>query len=328
MEQDLYFPADVAAMIRKGERLLLAGDIRLLSQLPEGEWIAGTTNMFLLPSGAGTTSYDRIFACPLPDFVTGVAIREYDRNSIRHIFNEAPANGFTVLILPFGSEPHLTYAVNAGSYENFATRPICGWVSGGASLATVMTDKCYAVSGMNRQAYSDMAVAMHIAFPCNKYAELHIFNPYRQGSEKINFISDGIVVKKVLVNGVQCDFAGYLRDTGFDLTLPFVADYSGALINVVVSGINGDEVYMTTPVFRSLDYYTGEINPQMNDAAVINDTVIFSVYCISNYLKQKISEIHPKRMSGPMVFGEIAYQLLNKTTVYATVGDTIPASKA
>ncbi|MDR0687519.1 MAG: hypothetical protein LBF55_02395 [Prevotellaceae bacterium] len=323
IDQGLYFPAEIAAVIRKGVPLLLAGDVRLLSLLPQGEWIAGSTNMFFLPSGQGATSYDRIFACPLPDFVTGVDIREYDGNSLRHIFNEAPADGFTVLILPFGSDPHLSYAVNAGSYENFATRPVCGWVSGGASLATIMTDKCYAVSGINRQAYTDKAVAMHIQFPSDKYAELHIFNPYRQGNEKIRFLTSGIVVKDVLINGVQRNFAEYLHETAFDLNLPFVADYSGALINVVVSSINGDEVNMTTPVFPSLDYCIGEIDVRMKEADTVDDPVAFSVYCISNFLKPKISELYPKKMSGPMVFGEIAYQLLNKTTVYVTTGNTV-----
>ena len=100
MKPNLYTFEEVSAMIRKGKKLLLAGDVSLLSQLPKGDWIGGSTPHFLLHQANRVTLDDKIFVNQLPDFVTETAIKEYDETNIHNIFNDGPQNGFTVLIMP------------------------------------------------------------------------------------------------------------------------------------------------------------------------------------------------------------------------------------
>ncbi len=321
MIQRLYSPDEVSAMIRKGDRLLLAGDIEVLSQLPQGNWIGGTTPFFILYPEYRTTAFDKIFVCPLPDYATHVAIQEYDETNIHQIYNDAPQNGFTVLIIPFGSQVSTEFALNSTSYENFATRPVCGWISG-RPLETLMTEKSYIVSGSDAQPSTDKAVAMHISLPENKYAEIHIFNPYKQGKgDDISFEYSSMVLKEAVINGVKRNFAEYLREIGFDMQLPFVANYSGAMINVVCCGIGETEVFMSAPVFKTIDYRIAEIDSAITEPTLIDEQIVFSVTCIGNFIQPDICAQYLKKMNGPVVYGEIAYQLVNQTTVYVTVGD-------
>jgi hypothetical protein len=163
---------------------------------------------------------------------------------------------------------------------------------------------------------------MHIELPENKYAEVHIFNPYVQGKgDSIKFEYDGMVLKDALINGQKRNFAEYLREIHFDMLMPFVANYSGAMINVVCCGIGETEVFTSAPVFRSLEYRIAEIDQSIVEPSLISDRIVFSVTCIGNYLQPDVCAQYLKKMNGPVVYGEIAYQLVNQTTVYVTIGD-------
>ena len=101
--QTLYPVEEVSEMILAGKKLLLAGDEKLLSQLPKGDWIGGTTPYFILYPEQLVESHEKLFVHCLPDFVDKIDIREYDSESIKNIYNDAPQNGFTILIIPFSS---------------------------------------------------------------------------------------------------------------------------------------------------------------------------------------------------------------------------------
>jgi hypothetical protein len=309
-------------MIREGKHLLLAGDIGVLSGLPEGNWIGGTTTFFIQRPSQRINSTDKIFVCELPEYVVKTVIREYDAASIRHIYTDAPENGFTVLIMPFNSPPSREFAFNAGSFSDFAARPVCGWVAGGYSKATILTDKCYAASGAGNRPFTDKAVAMHITFPENKYAELCIFNPYKQGTgDEITFDYSSMIAKDAFINGKKRNLAAYLRETGFVPNVPFVANYAGAMLNVECFAIENDEVFMAAPFFPGITYKISEIDGNIADPELTGSEIIFSVTCIVNYMNPDFCERYLTKMNGPVVYGEIAYQLLNQTTVYVTSGD-------
>ncbi len=323
MIQGLYALEEVSEMIQKGEELLLAGDYDLLSQLPRGKWIAGTTPFFILYPEHRVSSYDKIFVCQLPDFVVQTTIQEYDETNIHHIYNDAPQNGFTVLIMPFGAQVTTEFALNSTNFENFATHPLCGWISG-RPLETLMTEKSYVSSGVYSRSYTDRAVAMHISLPETKYAEIHIFNPYKQGKgDNISFEYSSMVLGEALINGVKRNFADYLREIHYDMALPLVANYSGAMMNVVCCGIEEKEVLMSAPVFKFVDYRIAEIDSTIIEPTLISDQIVFSVTCIGNYIQPDICTQYLKKMNGPVVYGEVAYQLVNQTTVYVTIGDVV-----
>jgi hypothetical protein len=308
-------------MILAGDKLLLAGDAKLLSLLPAGDWIAGSTPFFILYPENRTTSFDTIFVNRLPDFVTKVEIREYDETNIQSIFNDGPQNGFTVLIMPFASPVAVEYSINATNYANFAAYPVCGWLSG-QPLDVIFTEKSYTASGAGPSISSEKGVAMHITLPENKYAEIHIFNPYKQGNgDNITFEESSLMVKDAIVNGEKRNFAEYLREIGYDMQMPLVADYSGAMINDVICAIEGPEVPMSAPVFKYMDYRLGVVDDKIVEPTLMSEKIVFSATCIGNFIQPHICEQYLKKMNGPVVYGEIAYQQVGQTTVYVTVDD-------
>ncbi|MDR0714059.1 MAG: hypothetical protein LBF89_07375 [Bacteroidales bacterium] len=323
INQSLVTPEEAAAMILQEERLLLAGDFALLSQLPKGNWIGGTTPFFILYPEHQVTSYDKLFVTRLPDYIVKTTIREYDRSDIQNIYIDAErlGNVFTILILPFGSEVTTTFTLNATYYENFAGRPLAGWVAG-RPLDTIMTEPSYAISGVDTQPSAEKAFAMHIELPKTKYAELHTFNPYIQGKgDDITFEQSSMVLTDALINGKKRNFAEYLRETGFNPQMPFVANYSGAMINVVCCGITEKEVYLSAPVFQSVNYRIAEIDPKITEPTLTDEKILFSATCIGNFIQPNICAQYLRKMHGPVVYGEIAYQMLNQTTIYLTVDD-------
>ena len=321
MTQGLFTPEEVSSMIRSGNSLLLAGDANLLSQLPAGNWIGGTTPFFILYPENRTTSFDKIFVTTLPDFVTKTEIREYDETNIRNIFNDGPENGFTVLIMPYASPVAVEYSINATEYENFAAAPVCGWLTG-LPLDIIMTEKSHSASGAGPCLSSEKAVAMHISLPQSKFAEISIFNPYKQGNgDSIMFEQSALVVKDAIINGEKRNFADYLRGIGYDMLMPLVANYSGAMINDVVCALDGDVVPMSAPVFSHVDYRIAVVDDAITEPSLVSDKIVFSITCIGNFLQPDICAQYLKKMNGPVVFGEIAYQQIGQTTVYVTVDD-------
>ncbi len=321
MKQGLCTIEEVSEMIRNGDKLLLAGDKAPLSQLPAGEWIAGTTPYFILYPEQQVTSHDKIFAYRLPDFVENIDIREYDVASIKNIYNDVPENGFTAMIIPFGAPIAAEFALHAPDYENFARRPVCGWISG-QPLDVIMTEKSYAVAGAGHNFYDDKAVAMHISLPENKYAEIHIFNPFKQGNgDAIRFDYTGQVIKDAIINGAKQNFADYLHKNNINLQYPLVANYAGAMMNINCFDIRGDVTYLSASVFESIDYRFAEIDPSVSEPTLIDDRIVFSATCITNFLQPELCRKYMKKLHGPVVYGEIAYQLVNQTTMYVTVDD-------
>ena len=75
MTQTLYTVEEVSAMIHDGKKMLLAGDAGLLSQLPKGDWIGGSTPYFILYPEQMVESHEKLFVNCLPDFVETVEMR-------------------------------------------------------------------------------------------------------------------------------------------------------------------------------------------------------------------------------------------------------------
>ena len=321
MAQGLFTPEEVSSMIRAGKSLLLAGDAKLLSQLPAGNWIGGSTPYFILYPVNRITSFDKIFVTSLPDFVTTTEIREYDETTIQNIFNEGPENGFTVLIMPFASPVTVNYSLNATNYENFAVHPVCGWLAGQPN-EILMTEKSYSASGIGPCLFSEKAVAMHISLPESKFAEISIFNPYKQGDgDSIMFDHSSLTVTDAIINGETRNFAEYLREIGFDKQIPLVTNYSGVMINVVILDAGESEVYLTAPVFKNVDYRIATIDNNITEPSLVSDRIIFSITCVGNFFHPDYCEKYLRKMNGPAVFGEIAYQQIGLTTVSVTVDD-------
>ena len=321
MVQGLFTVEEVSSMIRAGNKLLLAADAKLLSGLPDGDWIGGTSPFFIVHPEHRTTSFDKIFVNMLPDFVSKVEIKEYDETNIQTIFKDGPKNGFTALIMPWFSPVQNEYSLNATTYENFAAHPVCGWITG-LPLDIIMTEKSHSASGTKNRLSTEKAFAMHVSLPDTKFAEIHIFNPYKLGDgDTICFENDAMFVENAIINGEKRNFAKYLRDIGYDMLMPLAADYAGATINNVICAIDGDVVPMSAPVFKYLEYRLAKIDDNITEPSLLGDKIVFSVTCIGNFIQPDICAQFLKKMNGPVVFGEIAYQHICQTTVYVTIDD-------
>ena len=321
MKPGLFTVEEVSAMIREGKKLLLAGDAALLSQLPKGDWIGGSTPYFILYPEQRVESFEKIFVHYLPDFVETIEIREYDTLSIENIYVDAPQNGFTVLIIPFGCPLHWSFSLYVPDYKKFARFPLCGWVAG-QPMNIVMTEKSYVRSGLSDISYSNKAVAMHISLPANKYAEIHMYNSCEQGNgDIITFEHSGQIVSEAIVNGVKQSFADYLSSSTVDTEItPLVANYAGAMIAAGCVNVIEGQVYMSTPVFEKIEYRFAREKENVPEPEM-SDVVVFSATCASIYMRPDVCKNLVKFVNGPAVFGEIAYQMLNGSTLYVTIGD-------
>jgi len=311
-------------LVSEGKLLHIAGDEKLLNQLPKGNWIGGTTPYFITDDG-GITSSDKLFVNEI-DFALDFKLSEYDKNNIEEITKNAYDNGVTLLVVPYASDVAIKYSKEAPNSEELLLTPIVGWISG-FNLETGGTAKAY--NGNNGTWYNDKAVALHIELPDDKYASIGIINifDYDENSDKIEFFEDSLSVKKCLVNGKEVIFEKYLSENNIDTQLPLISDYNSVLINVSIKSVSKDNntVDLYAPVFAGREYrfaspvvdYHERFKKFLKECE--NNKPFFSCNCILNYLYGKLEGKSTKPFAGPVTFGEVAYQLLNQTLVFAEI---------
>lgn len=311
-------------LIQEGKLLHIAADDSLLKQLPKGNWIGGTTPYFITEQG-GIFCKDKLYVDEIgsaADYKTKV----YDKSNVLNITEEAYANGLTILLMPFSSEVAVYYSKEAPNSDDILMHPIVGWITG-FDLSSDEAAKVY--DGFSGMSYADKAVVLHICLPDNKMATLGIVNIFdvAENSSKIEFLEDTLSVGKCLVDGQETVFADYIRENNIDTQLPLIADYNGVSINVSIKSISQESgrVELYAPVFAGKEYrfacpvsdYAESFTKRLQDFE--NVTPAFSCNCILNYLYGKLDDKITPPFAGPVTFGEIAYQLLNQTLVYAQI---------
>ena len=101
----------VSKLINEGKLLSLAGDEKVLSQLPKGNWIAGTTPYFITEKNGGEFAQDKIYVEQLSDFSEEYKIETYSEDNFDEISDNLYENGFTIFIIPAFSEIHEYFAL-------------------------------------------------------------------------------------------------------------------------------------------------------------------------------------------------------------------------
>lgn len=325
MKAQMYTVKGISDLISKGESFALAGDENLLKQLPRGKWIAGTIPYFIGDKG-GVVSKDLIYATPIPKYVKKVSIASLDEKGLETIYKAGPKNGFTLLILPAMSPVHLSYAINAPYYEDFAATPVVGWIAG-MHLSDLGKVSAKVVNGQTGEVSDQKAVVMQIELEQNYVSEVGIVNIFEQGGgDTLEFLETGFSVRDVLVNGKKENFADYLARVKADIKLPLVADYAGAMINVSFQGIDSEKksVNFYAPVFKGARYKQAAavknyIHDFVQSVPSNAEHIFFSCNCILNFLYSELEGKKTGDITGPITFGEIAYQLLNQTMIYVII---------
>ena len=314
-------------MITAGKRLILAGDEKNLRDLPTGTWIAGTIPYFMGENG-GIFTQEKIYVTELPDYVLDAKVKVYNESNIHQVYNDAPVHGFSIIIIPASSPTHFTFALKAPSFPNFAARPLIGWIAGVSIDDSETKPKVF--DGTNIHPLENSAVVLHVELPKNKLAEIDIVNIFEQGTgDTITFPEDGFNVTTALINGQPKNLADYILENAIDTRLLLVADLYGAMINTSFKNLDfvKKQVGFYAPVFAGLRYkiakpvenYLSCFLKQLPEG--VSENVFFACNCILNYFYADLEGRKIGNFTGPITFGEIAYQLLNQTLVYLTIED-------
>lgn len=308
-------------LIESGKLLHIAGDETLLSQLPKGNWLGGTTPYFIANSG-GIMQKQTVFVNEL-EGAEEFRFAQYDAESLKSITDDAYDNGVTFLILPFASEVATVYAKSAPYMEDLLMKPVVGWISG-FDLDAGGCAKAY--DGTAAAGWSDKAVAVHIKLPADRLASVGIVNIFQADSASpvIEFPSDELEVTTCKVNGEEVNLAAYLTKHNINTQLPLVADYNGVYINVSIKAVDSEKgvVSLYAPVLAGEEYrFAVDVGNYMDAFApkltgMEEKKPVFSCNCILNYLYGDLAGKATPPFEGPVTFGEIAYQLLNQTLVY------------
>src|SRR6056300_1881993 len=101
----------------------------------------------------------------------------------------------------------------------------------------------------------------------------------------------------------------------------------GAMVNISFQKLHEDTktVDLYAPVFENVEYkiasslgdYVQEFTKQLPHEGL--DNFVFSCNCILNYLYAELEGKQTASCTGPITFGEIAYQLLNQTMAYLVI---------
>lgn len=311
-------------LINQGRILALAGDQSLLEKLPQGQWIGGTIPYFMGDEG-GLFTKDFIQVTEFPDFVKFENVQYYDDNELKNIPAAYPKNGFSFIIIPSGSNVHLTYAKNCSTWKGFYDSPILGWITG-VDLNQISKDQALVFNGTDLSRASDKALVMNLSLPDYLFSQINILNLFDQGrGDEISFPQTGFEIENCIIKNQQVNFSHYLKSINADIKLPLVANYQGAMINSSFQKINelDKKVLMYAPVFKGIKYkiaaplknYAEQFNAEVKKHSAVPQ---FSCNCILNYLYAELEGKKTGNITGPMTFGEIAYILLNQTMVYMT----------
>jgi len=317
--------AHASNLIRSGMALFVAGDEALLAKLPKGDWIGGTIPYFMDAAG-GVTTKDFVFVTEVPAAASALRIMWYTEGELARIPADAADNGFSVIIIPATSAAHISYARNAPNYDGIFMKPIIGWISG-VHLDDLGKISPKVFNGRTGESSDSKAIVMHASLPADKLASIGIVNLFRPGKgEAISFETEGFSVGECLVGDAKVNFAEYLTANKIDTRLPLVADCCGSMVNVSFQAVDqkAGTVALYAPVFKGIEYriaepvkdYVREFSAKIPEGSL---HPAFSCNCILNFLYSELEGKKTGSITGPITFGEIAYQLLNQTLTYLEI---------
>lgn len=313
---------ETVKMINEGKVLHIAADESLLDKLPKGRWIGGTTPYFISEDG-GVFSKEMLFVYEI-DYAEEVSIATYGKYNVFQIVEECYDNGLTTIIIPYGSAVATKYAKEAPEIEELLMHPTIGWISG-FDLDEPGEAKVY--DGTTGMSYTDKAVVMYIKLPENKTAMINMINIFRDDKSDpvIRFNENELEAGRCTVNDKEVCLAEYIKENGIETGMPLVADYNGSYFNTSIKSVDDKTVGFYAPVFKNIDYrfatrvedYAGEFKNKIDEAGA--HAPVFSFNCILNYQYGNLNGRKITPYTGPVTFGEIAYQMLNQTLVYCEV---------
>ena len=218
-------------LIADGRWRHIAGDASTLARLARGNWIGGTIPYFLTDRG-GCADRERVFVTDVATLQDGVSIDWIAPDRLADIPANAPAHGYSLVVMPAGSEVHRRYAIEAPDLSGLFETPIIGWVAG-VHLDELGRSRAQVYDGRRGECADDRIAVLRARLPESCMAQIGIINLFRQGGgDVIRFPAAGFEAGACWVNDQPASIYDYARSCKLDLRLPLVADMSGEMINV------------------------------------------------------------------------------------------------
>ena len=321
MKNELLTLAEASARIEAGDIMTIAGSAEMLRALPRGNWIGGTTVYFVTDKG-GEMLRDRVFCTTFTKAQRAVP-RHVAAADLASIPQGYIAGGVTMIMIPAFSKAHEDFALQGQDYDGIFDQPLAGWVTG-VHLDEIGREKPLVFDGATGLAHDEGALLMHIALPDGAAVDLDILNIFKQREDMgqtLRFDHSGFTATTAILGGREVKLADYITQQGIDLSLPLMANYAGAMVNVSVRDVDAATGMVTfyAPVVAGAEYRFAA--PLTNYAAAFADGAEgaaadqFSCNCILNYIHGEMEGKRAGHFTGPVTFGEIAYILLNQTLV-------------
>lgn len=322
MENKLYTRNEVIDLIGARRVLLLSGSEKMLSNLPQGKWISGTAPYFM--DGVGKISDDMIYVDDLTEYAADVRIEALDETNIDQVAKHGFDNGFSVIILPIDSEVYFSFANNSLQYERIFDNPIVGYV---ACCKLEDYGKVHPATGIGTTSAltTSKAAVMHVKLPVGMIARTEImnFDTIDTSTPALKFPKTSFVQSDCLIDGKPGNIAEYLESVKQRIGRypQLITNMNGALVNrdtKCVDLAKGEAAFFS-PAYEGDEYRIVKPNPNyqkaFNDAlSAKQDKIAVCFSCTSYFMFGEFEGKHVD-INGVYAFGEIAYQLLNKTIV-------------
>jgi len=324
IESKLYTRAEVEKFIKLGKILHLSGHPSLLTNLPKGNWIAGTCPYFA-HNNEGLISDDLIFVDDFTDICKSVELKTFDETNIKDVAKK-DFNGFIFLILPIDSPTMLEYTVHSMEYENLFMNPVFGYIAA-TTVERSGRDKTYCGIGTTGELSSQKAAAMYVELNegLTARAEVIYLDTPDTTTPVIEFPKTGDVQSDCLLDGKPGNIADFLSTIGHQGShyCDLVSDLGGAIICKGIKYVDSvsREVGFFNPPFVGDKYhvakadvdYADEFNRVIADKRAKTHLQMY-IGCANYYLGGNLTG-RKIDMNGLFGFGEIVYQIVNKTFV-------------
>jgi len=313
--------AETSDLIGSGVFTVIAGAPEKLASLPRGNWIGGTTPYTMPPRGQPFTP-DRL-VCSVLEEGGGCRIAVLAQDTLSLITSERYKSGFTYLLLPAFSEVHYRYALEAPGIQGLFDQPIFGWVAG-VQMSEVGDRVPQVFDGSTGTAFENAAVALHVELPPDTAMTMDLVNPFIQGrGPAIIFPETGFNHGACTIDGLPANLARYMIENNIDTSMPLVANYAGALINVSIRAVDASrgEVRFFSPAVAGETYHIAEPRADYTRCmaafarSLDQPERALACRCILNHLNPKLANADTAGFVGPVTFGEIAYILVNQTLI-------------
>ncbi len=323
MKKQLFTLSETISLIEQKRHLVITADESLLKKLPKGNWIAGTSPYFMTVDGGHHTK-DKLFVDDFTAYGVEFQYYKYSKDNIFEITENSFDNGFIFLILPMASNVLERFGTDSLHFKNIFKNPIVGYVAG-IDLQNKDNPSPKVYLGTTLEELSDFGVSMHVQLPENQVARVEIINPNSIDlqSPTFTFPKTSFSQSSCIIDGKKSNIADYLISIQHPtMGIPLISSNNGALINRDVKTIDAQNktVDFYSPVFSDEVYrlakpvsdYTALFNEKLS---VNKEVVIYSCLCVSFYLLGNL-EKKSVGIDGAFTFGEIAYQILNQTSVF------------